>query len=84
MIKSLKIWFGQVTTGHGVMIIGSTLLGVLSGSVSWPIAAPLLVAGATGLVWPENMALQSTSQAAATDLAKMLDAYKNRGTPCTP
>jgi hypothetical protein len=84
LINSLKTWFAQVTTGHGFMIIGSTLLGVLSGSVSWPVAAPLLVAGAIGLAWPENMALQSASQAAATDVAKMLDAYKNRGTPPTP
>src|SRR5882762_5555618 len=78
LINSLKTWVAQVTTGHGFMIIAPTLLGVLSGSVSWPVAAPLLVAGAIGLVWPENTALQSASQAAAADVVKMLDAYKNR------
>lgn len=85
MLNSLKTWFGEVTTGHGVMILSGTLLSVLSGSMTWAGAAPLLVAGAIGLVWPENTALQAAGQAAATDVVGIVTAYNNQGaTPPSP
>jgi hypothetical protein len=80
MLNLLKTWLGEVTTGHGVMIISGTLLSVLSGGMTWAGAAPLLVAGLIGLVWPENTALQTAGQAVATDVEGAVTAYNNRGT----
>ena len=71
MNKSLMSWFGQVTTGHGMMVLAPTLLSVLSGTMNWTTATPLLVAGAVGLAWPENTALQSSARSAASDMADM-------------
>ena len=61
------------------MVLAPTLLSVLSGAMSWPVALPLMVAGVVGLVWPENTALKSASQAAASDMAGMAAAYMNKG-----
>ena len=45
---SFSEWIGEVTTGHGAMIIGPTLLAVSSGTMTWPTAVPFLVAGVVG------------------------------------
>ncbi len=60
-------WLSQVTTGHGCMVIVSTMVAFLSGTISWPAAVPLLVAGIVGLLWPENKNLQRAALTAATD-----------------
>jgi hypothetical protein len=82
--NSLKSWVGQVTTGHGVMILGSTLLAALSGSVNWATAAPLMMAGVIGLIWPENTALRAAGQTVATDIAGLVTAYDNKAAPGQP
>ena len=79
MLNSLKSWLGEVTTGHGVMVLSGTLLSVLSGTMTWATAAPLLTAGVIGLIWPENTALQAAGQAVATDVAGAVAAYNNKG-----
>ncbi len=85
MLNSLKTWLGEVTTGHGVMIISGTLLSVLSGGMTWAGAAPLLAAGVIGLIWPENAALQAAGQAVATDVTGIVSAYNNKSaTPPSP
>jgi hypothetical protein len=78
MINSLRTWFGQVTTGHGTMILAGTLLSVLAGSTTWGVAAPFLVAGVIGVIWPESSTLQLAGQTVATDVMGMLTAYNNR------
>jgi hypothetical protein len=70
--KSLKHWLGQVTTGHGIMVLIPTLLAALSGTMSWRDAAPLLVAAVIGVIWPENAALKTDVQALATDVADLV------------
>lgn len=47
-------WFGQVTTGQGVMVLAPTILAAMSGQMTWQAAAPLLVGGVVGLIWPER------------------------------
>lgn len=71
-MQKITAWFGQVTTGHGMMVLAPTLLMALTGQMSWPSAIPLLFAGAIGLVWPENKPLQADAQAFATDVGKVL------------
>lgn len=70
-------WIGQVTTGHGFMVLVPTLLAALSGTMSWTVAFPLLVAGAVGLVWPENAGLKEAAQTAAADLEKAYAQYQS-------
>jgi hypothetical protein len=82
MHNSLRARFGEVTTGHGVMVLSGTLLAVLSGGMTWAGAAPLLAAGVIGLVWPENTPLQAAGQAVATDVVGVVTAYNNR--PASP
>jgi hypothetical protein len=85
MPNSLKTWFGEVTTGHGAMVLSGSLLAVFSGGMTWAGAAPLLVAGVIGLIWPENNALQTAGQTVATDVAGVVTAYNNKGvTPSSP
>lgn len=85
MLNSLRTWFGEATTGHGVMILSGTILSVLSGGMTWAGASPLLSAGVIGLVWPENTALQAAGQAVATDGAGVVAAYNNKGAnPSSP
>jgi hypothetical protein len=79
MLNSLRTWFGEVTTGHGVMILSGTILSVLSGGMTWAGAAPLLAAGVIGLIWPENTALQTAGQAIASDGVGAVTAYNNKG-----
>lgn len=73
---NLSTWIGQVTTGHGAMIIGSTLVATSSGTMSWPTAVPFLAAGVMGLLWPENLRLQDSTQKVATDVEAMIAAYR--------
>ena len=81
MLDTLKSWAGQVTTGHGVMVLSGVLLSVLSGSMSWISAAPLLVAGVIGLIWPENAAPQTSGQAMAVDVAAIVSAFNHKDVP---
>lgn len=76
MNPSTKTWIGQVTTGHAFMVLAPTLLAVLSGTMSWQLAFPLVVAGAVGLVWPENTALKDAAQTAAADLETAFARYQ--------
>lgn len=73
---SLNDWIGEVTTGHGAMILGPTLLAALAGTMSWPTAVPLLAAGVIGLLWPENKAMKSAAQTAAADIETLVQAYR--------
>jgi hypothetical protein len=73
---SFSHWLGEVTTGHGAMILGPTLLAASSGTMTWPTAVPFLVAGVVGLLWPENTALKSAAQTAATDVEDLIAAYR--------
>ena len=77
MNPSTKTWIGQVTTGHGAMVIVPTLLAVLSGTMTWQIAFPLLIAGTVGLIWPENTVLQGAAQTAAADLEKIVASFND-------
>jgi len=74
---STKTWIGQVTTGHGFMLLAPTLLAVFAGTMSWDVAFPLLVAGAVGLAWPENGPLKDAAQAVAADLEKLYTQYNS-------
>jgi len=73
---SFSTWISEVTTGHGAMILGPTLLAVSSGTMSWPTAVPFLAAGVIGLLWPENTALKSAVQSTATDIETLIAAYR--------
>lgn len=73
---NFNAWIRQVTTGHGVMILGPTLLAVADGTMTWQTAVPLLVAGGIGLVWPENASLKAAAQATATDVEALIAAYR--------
>lgn len=83
VFNSLRTWFGGVTTGHGVMVLAGTLLSVLSGGITWVAAAPLLLAGAIGLVWPENAPRQTGGQVSASDAVGVVSAYNHKG-PTSP
>ena len=76
MNSSFQSWVGQVTTGHGVMVLAPTLLAIGAGSMSWETATPLLLAGVIGLVWPENTAAKAAGQAVATDVEALIAAYR--------
>ncbi len=69
-------WVGQVTTGHGAMILGPTLLAAAGGQMSWAQATPLLIAGVIGLMWPENTALKTAAQNMTTDVEALVAAYR--------
>jgi hypothetical protein len=43
----------QITTGHGVMVVGSILLAVFSGVLEWEVALLLPGAGVIDVLWPE-------------------------------
>ena len=61
------------------MILVTTVLAALSGSTTWAEAAPFLVAGVIGLIWPENTALQGAAQATEIDVAAMVAAFGDKG-----
>lgn len=73
---SFSDWIGEVTTGHGAMILGPTVLAVSSGTMTWPTAVPFLAAGVIGLLWPENTALKGAAQTAATNVEALITAYR--------
>jgi hypothetical protein len=76
MNASFQAWAGQVTTGHGVMVLAPTLMAVISGSLSWSAAIPFLIAGVVGLLWPENPAAVTASKAVANDVEALIAAYR--------
>jgi len=78
-MPNFRTWFGQVTTGHGAMILAPTLLAVMSGSMIWQTALPLLVAGTVGLAWPENAALKDAAQALTADATRVYGASMKPG-----
>jgi hypothetical protein len=73
---NFNAWMGQVTTGHGCMILAPTFLAVAEGTMGWQTAIPLLFAGTIGLLWPENTALKAAAQATATDVEGLIAAYR--------
>lgn len=75
-MDKLKIWLGQVTTAHGMMVLAPSLLAVMTGQMTWQTAAPLLAAGLIGLMWPENKTLQTAVQTMAKDGVTLVDALK--------
>lgn len=77
MSDSFKLWLGQVTTGHGFMILAPTVLALLSGAMPWEAAVPLFLAGVAGLLWPENPPLKTAAQTLATDIGAVIAAYRN-------
>ena len=78
MNPNTKIWIGQVTTGHGFMVLAPTFLAMLSGTMTWNVAFPLLAAAIVGLVWPENTGLKDAAQTVAADLEKVYAQYQSR------
>ena len=77
MSDSFKLWLGQVTTGHGFMILAPTVLALLSGAMQWEAAVPLFLAGVAGLLWPENPPLKTAAQTLAVDMGAVIAAYRN-------
>lgn len=65
MLPSIRAWYGQVTTGAGCMLLAPTLLALLAHQVTLQQAAPALLAGVVGLIWPENKALMRAVQSGA-------------------
>ena len=76
MNTSLQTWTGQVTTGHGAMILAPTLLAITSGTIGWEAAIPLLFAGVIGLLWPENTAAAAAGQSLGSDVEALIAAYR--------
>lgn len=76
MDLNLKNWIGQVTTGHGAMILGSTLVATASGTMNWSTAIPFLAAGLIGMLWPENAPLMDVTQKLAADVEALIVAYR--------
>ena len=73
---NLNAWIGQVTTGHGAMILGPTLLAAASGTIDWQTAVPFLAAGVIGLLWPENTPMQGAARTVASDVEALITAYR--------
>jgi hypothetical protein len=73
---NLNNWLGQVTTGHGAMILGSTLIATASGTMTWTTALPFVAAGLIGLLWPENTPLMGAAQKVVTDVETLIIAYR--------
>ena len=76
MKPEIRTWLGQVTTGHGIMVLVPTALAIMSGTMSWQAGLPLLMAGIVGLAWPENAPLETAVQSFATDVAAAIAAYR--------
>ena len=74
--NQMKNWLGQVTTGHGMMVLAPTLLSLTSGTISWNAALPLLAAAIVGLVWPENAGLQGAARTIVADAESLIEAYR--------
>jgi hypothetical protein len=74
--NQMQNWLGQVTTGHGIMVLAPTLLSLASGTISWSVALPLLAAAIVGLVWPENAGLQGAARTIVTDAEALIEAYR--------
>jgi hypothetical protein len=72
---NIREWLGQVTTGHGIMILAPTILAVMFHQMTWQQAVPLLVAGVIGILWPENPQLKTTGQAATSDIIQVVQAF---------
>lgn len=79
-MQRFMMWLGQVTTGHGFMILGSTITAAATGQMPWSMAAPLIAGGVVGLVWPENTKLVADAQVIAQDGVNMAQALR-RGMP---
>ena len=64
--QAFRSWYGQVTTGAGMMLLAPTLLALLAHQVTLEQAIPALAAGVVGLIWPENKPLAEAVRGAAT------------------
>ena len=63
---AIKMWYGQITTGAGAMVLAPTLLALLAHQITLAEAIPAIAAGIVGLVWPENKPLAAAVQGAMT------------------
>lgn len=68
---AIRKWIGQSTTGHGFAVVAGTVITALQGTISWTVAAPLIVGGVIGMLWPENTPLQTTATTLATEAVKL-------------
>jgi hypothetical protein len=82
--NSLKPWLGKVTTGHGIAVLASTLLAVLSGTTTWAAAAPFLLAGVIGLIWPEAAPLLTPALPVPAHVTGAVTTHNGEPTPPEP
>lgn len=71
-MNAISNWAGQVTTGHGAMVLVGTLLACLHGDMTWAAGSPLLAAGFIGVIWPENTGLAAQASKIASDAQPLL------------
>lgn len=71
-MNAISNWAGQVTTGHGAMVLVGTLLACLHGDMTWAAGSPLLAAGFIGVIWPENTGLAAQAGKIASDAQPLL------------
>ncbi len=84
MSPSTRTWIGQVTTGHGFMVLMPTLLALVSGTITMDAALPLLAGSIIGLLWPENVRLKQAAQTVTTDLESAVRLYRGSADTATP
>lgn len=58
----------QATTGFGSAGVGSVLLAVAMGQMTWTQAAPALIGSAVLILWPEKPGLRDPAVKLATDV----------------
>ena len=73
----IRSWLGQVTTGGGIAALLGTVSALAAGQLSPQQAIPVLVAGAVGLIWPENTGAQTTAASAAVGAETLVAAYRS-------
>jgi hypothetical protein len=58
------------------MILAPTLMAAMSGTMTWDTAIPLLIAGVTGLIWPESTVAATATQSVGRDVEALIAAYR--------
>ncbi len=75
-LDGIKAQATTSTTGIGASGIASTLAALATGHLTLEQAIPVLIGAALLILFPQNTALAPAAQQAATDIEKVIEAYR--------
>ena len=78
-LGALRVWVRQPTTVAGISTVAGTGMGILSGTVTWQAAVPIVLGGIVAMVLPDNSGARNSVERTAADAMVAVQAFRQSG-----